>query len=68
VIENLSHLSELRVLNLAGNIIDTVGCLRGMNSLTELNLRRNMIQTVVRRFFSHASGLYVNTFFLRVRK
>jgi leucine-rich repeat-containing protein 49 len=47
-IENLSHLSELRVLNLAGNCISRVDNLQGLDSLTEINLRRNCISTVVR--------------------
>ncbi len=46
-IENLYHLGELRVLNLAGNVIDHVDNLGGMDALTELNLRRNHIRTVV---------------------
>ena len=50
-IENIQHLSELRVLNLAGNAIEQVKNLRGLDSLTELNLRRNKIQTVVDKTF-----------------
>ena len=46
-IENLSHLTELRVLNLAGNEITSVSNISGMNALAELNLRRNQITTVV---------------------
>ena len=46
-IENLGHLKELRVLNLAGNLIDYVDMLSGMDALTELNLRRNRIKTIV---------------------
>ena len=46
-IENLSHLTELRVLNLAGNSIELVDNLTGMDALTELNLRRNRIKAVV---------------------
>ena len=46
-INNLNHLLELRVLNLAGNAISHVRNLQGMDSLTELNLRRNRITTVV---------------------
>ncbi|XP_019912006.2 leucine-rich repeat-containing protein 49 isoform X2 [Esox lucius] len=45
-IENLSHLSELRVLNLAGNCISCVNNLQGLHSLTELNLQCNCISTV----------------------
>lgn len=48
-IENLNHLSELRVLNLAGNQITTVDNLTGIDALAELNLRRNKIRTVVSR-------------------
>ena len=47
MVENLSHLGELRVLNLAGNHIVHVDNLAGMDSLAELNLRRNRIKTVV---------------------
>ena len=46
-IEKISHLTELRVLNLAGNEIATVTSLAGLESLTELNLRRNKITAVV---------------------
>lgn len=45
-IENINHLSELRVLNLANNLITTVENLNGLISLTELNLRRNLIEQV----------------------
>ena len=48
-IENLNHLSELRVLNLAGNQITSVDNLTGIDALAELNLRRNKIRTVVSR-------------------
>lgn len=47
LIENLNHLAELRVLNLAGNQITNVDNLAGMDSLAELNLRRNRIRMVV---------------------
>lgn len=47
VIEKLNHLAELRVLNLAGNMITHVNGLTGMDSLAELNLRRNKIKSVV---------------------
>ena len=47
-IENLAHLTELRVLNLAGNEIVNVCNVSGMKALAELNLRRNKISTVVR--------------------
>ena len=46
-IENLGHLTELRVLNLAGNEIVNVCNVSGMRALAELNLRRNKITTVV---------------------
>ena len=46
-IENLGHLVELRVLNLAGNEIVSVSNVAGMKALAELNLRRNKICTVV---------------------
>lgn len=49
-IENLSHLTELRVLNLAGNEIVHVSSVSGMRALAELNLRRNKICTVVSIF------------------
>jgi hypothetical protein len=45
--ENLTHMAELRVLNLAGNQISLVENVSGLNSLTELNLRRNKITQVV---------------------
>lgn len=39
-------MSELRVLNLANNLITSVTNLIGLVSLTELNLRRNLIDQV----------------------
>ncbi|XP_026030033.1 leucine-rich repeat-containing protein 49 isoform X2 [Astatotilapia calliptera] len=45
-IENVSHLSELRVLNLAGNNISKMENLQGLDSLTELNLGQNCISVV----------------------
>ena len=45
-IENISHLQELRVLNLANNLITHVEGLNGLVSLTEINLRRNLIESV----------------------
>jgi len=51
-IENLGHLTELRVLNLAGNEIVHVCNVSGMRALAELNLRRNKIGTVVCIFVS----------------
>jgi len=45
-IENINHLSDLRVLNLANNLIKNVENLQGLDSLTELNLRRNIIEKV----------------------
>lgn len=50
-IENLAHLTELRVLNLAGNEIVNVCNVSGMKALAELNLRRNKISAVVRMYF-----------------
>ena len=52
------------MLNLAGNQLETVGHLTGMQALTELNLRRNRIRTVVRRMFSVSIGiiLYINIY------
>ena len=66
-IENLSHLTELRVLNLAGNQISHVNNLAGMDSLAELNLRRNRIRTVVSVFnycirFNYSNRLSVNPY------
>jgi len=55
-IENLDHLSDLRVLNLAGNLIQHVENLTGLDLLTELNLRRNKIRSVV----SHSITQLVN--------
>ena len=46
-IESLSHLSHLRVLNLAGNDLTCVSGLAGLQALAELNLRRNRITNVV---------------------
>lgn len=45
----LSTLSELKVLNLAGNQIRIVGSsdLQGLQSLQELNLRRNRIKRLL---------------------
>ena len=47
-IAGVSHLGRLRLLNLAGNDISRVENLRGLDSLTELNLQRNCISSVVR--------------------
>ena len=52
-IEGLSHLSHLRVLNLAGNDISCVANLSGLQALAELNLRRNRITSMV---------IYITTF------
>ena len=61
-VKNLNHLLELRVLNLAGNTIGHVGNLRGMDSLTELNLRRNHITTAVSTFrYDHTSGRFLSS-------
>ena len=46
-IENLNHLHELRVLNIAANKIKTVENLHGLHSLVEFNLRRNYITELV---------------------
>lgn len=46
-IGNVSHLTRLRVLNLAGNEITRVDNLHGLDALTELNLQRNCISSVV---------------------
>ena len=56
-IENLSHLTQLRVLNLAGNEVTCVTGLTGLTSLAELNLRRNRITHVVSFPFPHNSML-----------
>ena len=45
-IENLDNLTEVRVLNLAGNKIRKVENTQGLSSLDELNLRRNCIDEV----------------------
>ena len=45
-VEGLSHLTELRVLNLAGNLLAPsldASALLGMHALIELNLRRNQL-------------------------
>lgn len=47
-IENIGHLSELRVLNLARNLLTVVENLNGLDSLTELNLRHNQVSAIVR--------------------
>ena len=49
-IENLAHLTELRVLNLAGNEIVNICNVSAMKALAELNLKRNKISTVVRMY------------------
>lgn len=46
-IENVNHLCDLRVLNLARNLLSHVDNLNGLDSLTELNLRHNQITSVV---------------------
>lgn len=50
-IQNVSHLSELKVLNLAGNNISNVENVQGLDNLTELNLRNNFISLLVREYF-----------------
>uniref|UniRef100_A0A665VQL1 Dynein assembly factor 1, axonemal n=1 Tax=Echeneis naucrates TaxID=173247 RepID=A0A665VQL1_ECHNA len=76
-IENVSHLSELRVLNLAGNNISRVENLQKLDCLTELNLRHNCISFVVRGLFpeyrqlphSHTKkNCTVNTLLLLIRQ
>lgn len=52
-IENINHLSELRVLNLARNLLSIVENLNGLDSLTELNLRHNQVSAIVRNKTSH---------------
>lgn len=46
-VEDLGHLSHLRVLNLAGNEITCASSLTGLTALAELNFRRNRITHVV---------------------
>lgn len=48
-ITGLTNLSELKVLNLAGNQIRVVGVkdLQGLESLQELNLRRNRLRKLL---------------------
>lgn len=71
-IENLGHLTELRVLNLAGNEIVHVCNVSGMRALAELNLRRNKICTVVCVSYSFLflsrklHGIYMSTVVLRI--
>lgn len=63
VIENINHLTELRVLNLAGNRITFVDNLVGMVSLAELNLRRNQIHSLVSCLYSGGRLYAYNTCF-----
>lgn len=49
----MSHLSELKVLNLAGNNISNVEKVQGLDNLTELNLRNNFISLLVREYFPY---------------
>ncbi|KAG7396615.1 hypothetical protein PHYBOEH_001989 [Phytophthora boehmeriae] len=44
--ENLNELTELRVLNLGGNVICTLENIDKLTLLTELNLRRNQISRI----------------------
>ena len=44
-ITGLENLSELKVLNLAGNMIRKISNLSGLTSLEELNIRRNRIRS-----------------------
>lgn len=47
-IQNVSHLRELRVLNLAGNRISRLENLQGLEQLRELHLQRNRLSALVR--------------------
>lgn len=53
-IEGLSHLTHLRVLNLAGNDISCVANLSGLQALAELNLRRNRITSIVSYMYTQS--------------
>ena len=44
-ITGLDNLAELKVLNLAGNLIRKISNLQGLTSLEELNVRRNRIRS-----------------------
>lgn len=44
----MSHLSELRVLNLAGNLISSLENLQGLEQLRELHLQHNRLSALVR--------------------
>ena len=44
-ITGLENLSELKVLNLAGNLIRKISNMSGLTSLEELNIRRNRIRS-----------------------
>ena len=44
-IAGLENLSELKVLNLAGNMIRKISNISGLTSLEELNIRRNRIRS-----------------------
>lgn len=47
-VQNLKNQKELKVLNLAGNEIKSIGVrdLEGLHSLQEMNLRRNQIKSL----------------------
>lgn len=47
-VQNLKNQKELKVLNLAGNEIKSIGArdLEGLHSLQEMNLRRNQIKSL----------------------
>lgn len=46
-IENVDNLQKLQFLNLSGNLLTKVDSLSSLESLVELNLRRNKIHTLV---------------------
>lgn len=60
-IENINHLSELRVLNLARNLLSIVENLNGLDSLTELNLRHNQVSAIVRNKTSHLLSSFLSS-------
>jgi len=55
--KGLSTLSELRVLNLAGNKLRQLEGVRSLGSLTELNVRRNAIEREVEGELANLTGL-----------
>ena len=50
VLTNVNRLSNLRVLNLAANVLKKLPCLEGLSSLEELNVKRNRISKIVSEF------------------